>query len=296
MMSLSCPVRPSTLGAVVLLGTACGGTPVPTLEDRCRPTIVESSAGLVEPEENPDLQLYLETQLQEVPDSGGWLLEGDMHFVDTAHLAAAVGLMNAAAGTAEPEPVEFRSTVACTDTQDLIWTVDQRFALSYCLGPFEDEELRNTVLVHLRSALRQSERVADVNYVLIPTASGEDCFQKWLNGDVRFIVREGNICSGDPTAGSDASICDCIESEKDCEHVRGSGSFPALPSNTSFSGRLVFFHELLETRRPVAPSIRSSTNSGIPLVCITSTSASIRSLSTRRTSAVRWRPINPGAR
>jgi hypothetical protein len=127
------------------------------------------SQGLVDLDADPGLSDYIQQFAKPVP-SGGWVLEGDIHF------ASKKSLLSTLFGRQEADPVrfidsdvltQFRSTVLCREAgNDGIWTIDRKLRITYCLGPFTNPELRDGTHRGLRAALRQIERTTDINYIL----------------------------------------------------------------------------------------------------------------------------------
>lgn len=202
---------------IVLLLAGCGGDgcepPLPTNGDVCRPPTPSTgggaTAGLVD--SDPEFENFLADNALPA-HGGGWTLEGDLYFSSTQELYEFYR-MNVRAEPAEPKVtandaagVQFRSTVGCGDgLYDDIWNVGARQRITYCIGPFSDEELRSEVLAGLPNAIGQLERAAGVNFVELKfpplDPSPEQCEQEWFANNVAYIVREARTCPAedDPT-------------------------------------------------------------------------------------------------
>ncbi|MEZ4448950.1 MAG: FG-GAP-like repeat-containing protein [Nannocystaceae bacterium] len=174
---------------------------------------------------------------------GGWFLGGDMHFVDSAHLydyrqAARDGSRLDSAGN-----IEFRSTVWCDgDGFDWIWDISHKLRITYCIGPFDNETLKQAILPRLYRSIAEIERTTDVNYIEIQHPSPEDCESSWKAGSVFYIVRQAREC----TQGTPLNIdCDCGATGQFACTYRGFATAPRN-GNTQF-GKIAFRPELLDT-------------------------------------------------
>lgn len=117
-------------------------------------------------------------------------MEQDLYVQDADELQA---LYNQYFTLLRPETVvanaeiQPRSTVLCKDGFDRTWNVAQKLNLTYCYGPFQNTSLLNAVRASVPRALRQYERVADVNFILIDVDE-DTCM---TTPEIRYKIRQG---------------------------------------------------------------------------------------------------------
>lgn len=242
----------------MLLSFGCGGDGCepsePNNEDRCRPAIIESdsdSAGSVSPGSDPEFEDFLAESAVQIPS--GWLVDGDMHFVDTQHLYEYFLTNHSRPPTSADKSIRPRSTVRCTNDFDNIWNVGRKLNITYCIGPFQDEDLRNVIESNLPGAIAQMERAADVNYIKLDFGTPERCEAAWMNNQALYIVRQMVECpfddadTGAPTTGDSEpdpfNTCDCgMDSPSPVKCPRAFATLPVVGSGlpSTKKSRIVF--------------------------------------------------------
>ncbi len=251
-MMRSSSITQNLLGGFVAASTvfvACGGDPLPNNEDICRPAIFSDSdsAGSIAPERDPEFEEFLKNNAQQTPD-GGWLVEDDIYFSNLNQVYAAfLGVRHEEPQQASQpgaDEVTARSAVLCgADDFDVTWDAAEKLRITYCLGQFSDEELRTYVHRGLRLALLQMERTTNINYILIPTDTPEECEQLRDLNQVFYVVRQGVICDDPDPTGETAETCDCDSAQQDCSKKYGRANFPdsSAEVNQSFDGIAIFY-------------------------------------------------------
>ncbi len=182
-----------------------------------------------------------------------------MHFISTQHVYEHFRHNQPPPPASTHSEVRDRSTVACSNEFDRIWNVDTKLRLTYCMGAFTSEPLKEMVQNAFPEAVAQMERAADVNYIEIHFPSPEDCEAAWGDGDVLYVVRQARECTDEPTTGPEPEeACDCGRPNQFPCTFGGFGSFPdsvgtaAVP--TEARRRIVFREKIMQTDNNAGPA------------------------------------------
>lgn len=101
----------------------------------------------------------------------GWVTEGDLLFASEDELWLHYRYLFSIKNASTPS---FRSLAACIssnsskyDGLDKLWNVHRKLNLTYCFGPFEDEDVETAVKEAVAAATERWERAADVNFIRV---------------------------------------------------------------------------------------------------------------------------------